>query len=98
MIDRRNLQRAARMLALVGALALAGCASGGGGSLGGSAPGDIPSEYQVHSLGPLLTHLSPFRTEMETVGALYGEGRYGGIIARLQPRFDAREPLSSYYL
>src|SRR5262249_9213533 len=99
MTDSMDLRRAARWLVLAGLLALAGCASAGVGSLG-TAPsqGPMPSEYEVHSLGPLLTHLSPFRSETETIAALYGEGRYGGVIARLQPRLDAGQPLSSYYL
>ena len=76
MTYRVDLQSAARMLALVGILALAGCAAS-------------RTAFSV---------MTPFKSEQEELANLWSEGRYGELVARLQPRFDAGEELSSYGL
>jgi CHAT domain-containing protein len=76
MDDRVDLRRAARVLALVGVFALAGCAA----------------SRTVYSV------LTPFKSQQEELASLWSEGRYGELVARLQPRLENGQELSSFGL
>jgi CHAT domain-containing protein len=72
-VDFRSL---AWMPALVGALALTGCAAS-------------RTAFSI---------MTPFKSDSEKSANLLSEGRYSELVAKLQPRLDAGEELSSYNL